>query len=152
MPAQQKVGNNQNMAGYLLAEEGPLAGLIIRFDEGNEWIIGRDPDVCYQVLEDPMVSRKHLICRLTDEGFLIENLSATNPASVNGEPITDPILLQESDMLQVGSSLFKFTETDPSHLGKETPQEEEKHSTIFEEEGPLDSLSLNEVTKSALDA
>ncbi|MCH9631211.1 MAG: hypothetical protein S4CHLAM37_12330 [Chlamydiia bacterium] len=135
------------MAGYLLAEEGPLAGLIIRFEEGNEWIIGRDPDVCYQVLEDPMVSRKHIICRNTDEGFVIENLSATNPASVNGNPITEQVTLQESDVLQIGSSLFKFTEHDPSHKQVEEEAEKEKHPTIFEEEGPLDTLSLNEVTK-----
>ena len=49
------------MSGFLVAEEGPLAGLIIRFDEGEEWILGRDPDVSYQVREDAMVSRKHVI-------------------------------------------------------------------------------------------
>jgi type III secretion system YscD/HrpQ family protein len=132
------------MAGYLVAEEGPLTGLIIRMEEGTEWIIGRDPDVSFQVLEDPMVSRKHLICRLTEEGFVVENLSSTNPASVNGNPITDPMRLQEDDMLQVGSTLFKFTEIDPSLSHSAEPLE--SHPTIFEEETPLDTLSLNEVT------
>ena len=132
------------MAGYLVAEEGPLSGLIIRMDEGTEWIIGRDPDVSFQVLEDPMVSRKHLICRLTDEGFIVENLSSTNPASVNGSPITDPMQLQEDDILQIGSTLFRFTETDPSINHSEQPLD--SHPTIFEEETPLDSLSFNEVT------
>ena len=85
------------MAGYLVAEEGPFTGLIIRFEEGSEWILGRDPDMSYQALEDPMVSRKHVICRLTDEGFILENLSAVNPASVNGKAIDEPVLLQEGD-------------------------------------------------------
>lgn len=132
------------MAGYLVAEEGPLSGLIIRMEEGAEWIIGRDPDVSFQVLEDPMVSRKHLICRLTDEGFIVENLSSTNPASVNGNPITDPMRLQEDDILQIGSTLFRFTEIDPNILYGEDL--EESHPTIFEEATPLDSLSFNEVT------
>ena len=30
------------MAGYLIGEEGPLAGLILRFEEGEEWILGRE--------------------------------------------------------------------------------------------------------------
>ncbi len=137
------------MSGYLVAEEGPLSGLIIHLDEGHEWIIGRDPDVSFQVLEDPMVSRKHLICRLTDEGFVVENLSVTNPASVNGHPITDPITLQEGDILQIGGTLFKFTEQMPSH-GKPIDKEEfsDYHPTIFDEETPLDTLSFNEVTDS----
>jgi len=36
------------MKGYLVAEEGPLAGLILSFEEGiedHEWVLGRDPDV-----------------------------------------------------------------------------------------------------------
>jgi pSer/pThr/pTyr-binding forkhead associated (FHA) protein len=76
-----------NIKGYLIAEEGPLSGLVIRLEDGSEWIIGRDPESSFQVLEDPMVSRKHLICRLTDEGFVVENLSATNPAAINGNPV-----------------------------------------------------------------
>jgi len=132
------------MMGYLIAEEGPLSGLIIRLEEGNEWIIGRDPDVAFQVLEDPMVSRKHLICRLTDEGFVVENLSSTNPAAVNGHPIVEPITLQEGDMLQIGSNLFRFTEKDPQ--GESLPPSQPSYPTIFEEDAPLDTLSFNAAT------
>lgn len=135
------------MAGYLIAEEGPLTGLIIRMEEGNEWIIGRDPNVSFQVLEDPMVSRKHLVCRLTEEGFIVENLSSTNPAAVNGAPITDPVTLQENDVLQIGSTLFRFTEEDPHTMGVPSQDSsQELHPTIFEEDSPLDSLSFNAVT------
>ena len=137
------------MSGYLVAEEGPLSGLVIHLDQGHEWIIGRDPDVSFQVLEDPMVSRKHLICRLTDDGFIVENLSVTNPASVNGHPITDPVVLQEGDILQIGGTLFKFTEKTPL-LTKPIDNEDfnDYHPTIFDEETPLDTLSFNEVTDS----
>lgn len=135
------------MVGYLIAEEGPLVGLIIRLEDGNQWIIGRDLDVCNAVLEDPMVSRKHIICRLTDEGFVVENLSATNPASLNGNPILDPVILQESDMLQIGTSLFRFTEYDPAAKYEEKRSKESNHPTAFDDDGPLDSLSFNEVTK-----
>jgi|SRR5579862_218335 len=98
------------MAGYLIAEEGPLAGLIVRFEEGEEWILGRDADEVTVLLEDPMVSRKHVICRLTAEGYILENLSSVNPATQNGKVITEPVLLREGDILQIGSTFFRFTE------------------------------------------
>jgi len=96
------------MAGYLIAEEGPLSGLIVRFEEGNEWILGRDPDESSVVLEDSMVSRKHAICRLTPEGFLLENLSSVNPATQNGKIITEAVLLREGDIIQIGARFFVF--------------------------------------------
>ncbi len=102
------------MAGYLIAEEGPLAGLIVRFEEGDEWILGRDPDEVAIVLEDPMVSRKHVICRLTAEGYILENLSSVNPATQNGKVITEPVLLREGDILQIGSTFFRFSEKTPA--------------------------------------
>ncbi len=135
------------MASYLVAEEGPLAGLIIRFEEGSEWILGRDPDVSYQVLEDPMVSRKHGICRLTDEGYVLENLSAVNPASVNGKPIDEPVLLQEGDTVQIGNVFFHFTLKDPIENKAEEKQVEEKEMTdsptIYEESDDLGALAFS---------
>lgn len=101
------------MAGFLIAEEGPLAGLTVRFEEGNEWILGRDPDEVAIVLEDPMVSRKHVICRLTAEGYILENLSSVNPVTQNGKVITEPVLLREGDILQIGSTFFRFSEKPP---------------------------------------
>jgi type III secretion system YscD/HrpQ family protein len=132
------------MAGFLIAEEGPLAGLIIRFDEENEWVIGRDPDVSVKVLEDPMVSRKHVICRLTDKGYVIENLSAINPATVNGKSITEPTLLQEGDTVQIGNLFFRFTTHDPSEVLAEEREEktEVETPTIYEEEEELEALAF----------
>jgi type III secretion system YscD/HrpQ family protein len=107
------------MAGYLIAEEGPLSGLTVRFEEGNEWILGRDPDVAALVLEDPMVSRKHVICRLTPEGYVLENLSSVNPATQNGKLITEPVLLREGDIIQIGNTFFRFTEKMPAAESRE---------------------------------
>jgi len=101
------------MAGYLIGEEGPLAGLILRFEVGTEWVLGRDPDVVGLVLEDPMVSRRAVICRLTPEGYILENLSAVNPATQNGKIITEPVLLKEGDIIQIGNTFFRFSEKLP---------------------------------------
>jgi len=104
------------MNGYLIAEEGPLAGTTIVFEEGagdNVWTLGRDPDTSDVLLEDPMVSRRHATVRLTPEGFIFENLSTVNPATQNGMVIADPILLKEGDIIQIGSTFFNFTEIAP---------------------------------------
>jgi len=133
------------VSGFLVAEEGLNSGLVIHFEEGDEWVIGRDPDVSYQVLEDPMVSRKHLICRLTPEGYLIENLSVINPVHVNGKKITESIVLHEGDTVQIGSSMFHFTLKDPSLLGggKDSHQEDVETPTIYEESDDFGALSFH---------
>lgn len=115
------------MNGYLIAEEGPLIGMTAIFEEDaglNEWTLGRDPDVSDIVLQDPMVSRKHVIVRVTPEGFVLENLSSVNPATQNGKIIVDPVLLQEGDIIQVGNTFFRFTEVPPAI--EEIPSAEEE--------------------------
>ncbi len=107
------------MAGYLVGEEGPLSGQVFSFDEGDEWVLGRDPDAATVVLEDPMVSRKHAICRISAEGFFLENLSSVNPVTQNGKVVEDVVLLKEGDIVQIGSTFFRFTEINPTPEKKE---------------------------------
>ena len=129
------------MAGYLIAEEGPLAGLIVHFEQGDEWVLGRDPEEVSIVLEDPMVSRRHVICRLTPEGYILENLSSVNPATQNGKVITEAVLMREGDILQIGSTFFRFSEQTPVEpQPPEKPVEEAPKS--FEETEELASVSV----------
>lgn len=102
------------MTGYLIAEEGPLSGTCIVFENQDMWTIGRDPDEVSIVLEDPMVSRKHAICSLTNEGFILENLSTINPITQNGKVVAEPVLLKENDIIQIGSTFFRFTLVAPT--------------------------------------
>lgn len=117
------------MTGYLIAEEGPLSGTCIVFENEQTWTIGRDPDAVNIVLEDPMVSRKHAICKLTSEGFILENLSTINPITQNGKVVADPVLLKENDIIQIGSTFFRFTYNPPQEdlvesFSKEAIQED----------------------------
>ncbi len=123
------------MAGYLIGEEGPLDGLILRFEEGTEWVMGRDPDVVGLVLEDPMVSRRHVICRKAPEGYILENLSAVNPATQNGMIISEPVLLREGDIIQIGNTFFRFSEA--------LPKVEVIPPSLMEEPADLTSLSVS---------
>ena len=96
------------MAGKLIAEEGPLRELVLSFDEGDQWTIGRDPDACQLLVEDLSVSRQHLLCQRVSEGILASNLSHSNPTLVNDELLAEPRLLLEDDVVKIGNNTFRF--------------------------------------------
>lgn len=146
------------MPAKFVAEEGSLKGLELPLENGDSWIIGRDPEVCQLLIEDPSVSRKHLLCTKSDEGFVVENLSETNKVFVNDEEITEPRLLQDSDFLKVGSSSYRFYDNaqddifdlneeqskaspTPLESDEKTPsfdhQDLESDDSIFEEDEPF---------------
>lgn len=99
------------MTARLLAEEGQLRGLVLNLDKGEEWHLGRDPDANQLVLQDARVSRQHALIRKSDEGYILENLSQTNPIIVNGKILSNPTLLKEQDQIKIGNSTFTFTES-----------------------------------------
>jgi len=121
------------MVARLVAEAGPLTGRVITLEEAAEWVLGRDPDLCNLSLEDATASREHLRIRPTTGGYLVENLSTTNPALLNGEPLTAPHLLQEGDQLQVGTSLLQYTTSEVASPAPAPEEEEETYETLFEE-------------------
>jgi len=98
------------MPAHLIAQEGPLAGLVLNFEQGTEWIIGRDPDVADLIVEDSTVSRKHVRVLKTAQGLFLQNLSRVNPALVNGDETEDRVLLQDGDRVQIGNQSFLFTD------------------------------------------
>lgn len=96
------------MSAEFVAEEGVLRGLILSLDNGEEWSFGCDPTLATLVLEDPKVARKHLVCRKTSDGYVIENLSDKNPTLLNGNPFTGSKLLKEGDVVTIGGTVFHF--------------------------------------------
>lgn len=138
------------MAARFVAEEGTLKGLTLTLDEGTEWIIGRDPDACQLLIEDPLASRKHLICRATPQGISIENLSTTNPVEINTETIKEPRLLSDGDILKIGGGMYRFYKNG-EHMAdskEDIEIEEEQHSTdtIFgehEDNGGLAEINFD---------
>lgn len=130
------------MVARLVAEEGDLKGLVLSFEEGNSWIIGRDPEQCQLVVEDPLTSRRHLIAKMTPNGISVENLSSTNPTQVNEEIVDEPRLLENGDVLKIGSESFRYYMDTNAHVienedinnqNNHPPQEED--DTIFDANG-----------------
>ncbi len=94
----------------LIAQEGPNVGLILNLENGTEWTVGRDPDLSDFVIEDSTVSRKHAVINKTDEGIVLKNLSRINPTLINGEERAEETLLKEGDRIQIGHTIFLFSE------------------------------------------
>ncbi len=122
----------------LIATLGPLKGLVVNLEEKPEWIFGRDPDQCNFVIEDNTVSRKHCKIYKTIEGYVLKNLSTTNPVEVNDERI-DEYLLEEKDKIKIGDTYFLYTA-----LSKEDIEEEPIEEKI---EKPIEPPKLKEEEK-----
>jgi len=95
---------------YLIAQEGPLKGLVLPLDEGEEWVLGRDADEADLLIEDTTASRKHLRITKTGGQFFVKNLSRTNPTTINDDPIQANVPLKEGDKIRIGDNLFIFSE------------------------------------------
>lgn len=132
------------MAAKLIIEEGDLKGLSLSLEEGDAWTIGRDPAECQLVLEDPLVSQKHLIARRSPEGIVAENLSETHPVLLNDKDMdAQPHLLQNGDTLKVGNEVLRFYEESsaPAPSQDDRPDDLAEFDDIDnppEQEGELD--------------
>ncbi|HEX2583059.1 MAG TPA: type III secretion system inner membrane ring subunit SctD [Chlamydiales bacterium] len=109
------------MPAHLIAEEGPHRGLVLHFTEGEDWVIGRDPDVADFVIEDSTVSRQHARITKQPQGIFLQNLSHTNPILINGEEPEGRVLLKEGDKIQIGHTVFLFSEEDPPNRVESSP-------------------------------
>ena len=73
----------------------------------GEFVIGRSPD-CQLSLDDPLVSRRHAILVVQNEGVFVEDLSSRNGVLVNSKRISGPTRLSDGDQLQVGSQVMQL--------------------------------------------
>ena len=86
---------------------GPLAGKGYPF-LSNSLTIGRAPDNDI-VLDDAQVSRYHAILQREGSEITIQDLDSTNGVLVNGERIFGPHVLQPTETITIGSSVFGVT-------------------------------------------
>ncbi len=87
----------------LIAQTGKLDGGRWALDS-DELIIGRGKDSGL-VVPDRQVSRHHARIRRTDRGYLLEDLGSKNGTHLNGIEVTDGVLLQDGDEIQIALAL-----------------------------------------------
>jgi DNA-binding winged helix-turn-helix (wHTH) protein len=84
--------------------------------EGSN-LVGRDRD-CAVHVDSADLSRRHARIVVTPAETTIEDLGSKNGTEVNGERITHPLTLKDSDQIQVGSltMTYRVWDTLPSTL------------------------------------
>ena len=80
-------------------------------------VVGRDRDCAVRV-DSAALSRRHARIVVTRAEATIEDLGSKNGTEVNGERITRPVTLEDSDQIQVGSltMTYRISDTLPSTL------------------------------------
>jgi pSer/pThr/pTyr-binding forkhead associated (FHA) protein len=82
----------------LIAQTGPLNGQ--RWSLTGDVIIGRDDGVDV-VVPSRQVSRQHARLTPTRKGATLEDLGSKNGTFINGQTITEPIQLQDGDVISI---------------------------------------------------
>ena len=98
------------MRPRLAAIAGPLAGQTFPLDA--TLTVGRDR-VSTIHLRDLAVSRQHCVLELADGRFCLRDLDSRHGTFVNGVPVRER-LLDEGDLITLGSSVFLFQTRDES--------------------------------------
>jgi hypothetical protein len=82
----------------LIAQSGPLNGQ--RWALKGDIIVGRD-DSCHVVIQNRQVSRYHARFVTLPQGVRLEDLGSKNGTHINGQEISEPMMLQDGDVIQI---------------------------------------------------
>ncbi len=94
----------------LIGQSGPLNGE--RWVIEGELVLGRDAS-CDIIISDRQVSRFHARVSRTEEGVLLEDLGSKNGTFLNGARVEEPMVLSDSDVVQVSvAQHFVFLSSD----------------------------------------
>lgn len=104
------------MATELIYLSGPSEGQIINLDgQKPELVLGRSHDVDISI-DNKNISRKHAKFKQDIDGVWVEDLKSKNGVFVNGKKITEPVLLNDSDEIDLGDLKLKFTDSNAAML------------------------------------
>ena len=105
--------------GAILAGSNTETGQILRIEVTSDWfdasadgfVIGRQTALCHSVLDDNLVSKRQARLFWSEGYLMVEDLYATNPTLVNGEPLSPfaPKALRSGDRLLLGNVEFSVS-------------------------------------------
>lgn len=97
-------------APILVAINGPLKGE--RWSLDRPLVMGREPG-CDVVIPDRQVSRFHARLTPGSTGIVLEDLGSKNGTHINGNLLSDQVVLQDGDTLQIAAAQeFQFLSSD----------------------------------------
>ncbi|MCA1953849.1 MAG: FHA domain-containing protein [Anaerolinea sp.] len=88
----------KNDTPVLIGQAGPLNGQ--RWMLERTLILGREPG-CDVLIADRQVSRWHARLTPSPEGTLLEDLGSKNGTFLNGAAVTEPVYVQDGDVIQI---------------------------------------------------
>lgn len=146
------------MAAKLIAEDGALQGMEFTLEaneQGQEWIMGRDPEACQLLIENPVAEEKQLKFGTTEDGIILENLSESTPLLVNDIELIEPQVLTNGDQVKFGEAIFRFQIELPEQKEEQQMDDQEPHAVhdeVFDEEiAEQNEESFTKVTFDLLD-
>jgi pSer/pThr/pTyr-binding forkhead associated (FHA) protein len=84
----------------LIAQTGPLDGQ--RWTIDQDLLIGRDAQCDIMIITpDKQVSRRHALIKVEEDTLTLEDLGSKNGTHCNSEPVTEPIVLEDGDTIQI---------------------------------------------------
>lgn len=101
---------NDTKKPVLIGQSGLLNGRCWPLD--GTTLIGRDQE-CNIVISDRQVSRFHARLTAQPEGVMLEDLGSKNGSALNGALISEPVFLQDGDLVQIAMvQQFVFLSSD----------------------------------------
>ena len=103
------VGAAPTAAYIKIVDSNNDAKELIRLDDGDSWIAGRDPS-CHIQIRDQRVSRRQFELRRNGNLYQIIDLGSVNGTLLNGNPIsaTDPTNIRSGDAITVLDNYLYF--------------------------------------------
>jgi len=134
-------------------------GEMVYLGEGSTFLIGRSQD-CHIALDDKKISREQAKIDFNGKAWEITNLSNYVSVTVNNQPVTGTILLNDNDLIQVDSFHLKVSDLsideavvaetpmeddipDVEELEPQTEVMEPTQTEITEEEAEIETALLN---------
>ncbi|MAX65603.1 MAG: FHA domain-containing protein [Bacteriovoracaceae bacterium] len=98
----------QTFATYTLQLFGEFAPFDRYVIDQSETFIGRDPEKCQIVLDDPEVSKVHAVIKKSQVSCILEDLDSSNGIICNGERVNKKTLTNDDEFL-IGDTTFTVT-------------------------------------------
>ncbi len=95
----------------LVAISGPYKDKLFPLDKDSV-VLGRSNSATI-ILIDDLVSREHAKIYRQGVESLVIDLNSANGVKVNGKKVVDPVVLNSGDILEIGSSSFRFMAINP---------------------------------------
>lgn len=138
----------------MLRGDNDKRGLVLRHAGSDlplkpgEWYIGRDPS-CLVRLDDPLISRRHAVLRVSGTSATIADLSSANGVFVNGERVVRPKTLSPGDRVLIGRQELEIRGSADSDRAPDRQSQVSLHEISRENLRPLSSPGKQESTSAA---